>query len=387
MPVKAIVLDVSGTLIHEETGAVVAGVPEMIAALRQLQLHIVAVSNKAPTVSLEPLGVHEHELLDSTSAGGTKGTKHFVAAVCTRLDVQPNEILYLGDSDNDMREAVNNSVIFFLAAWSNPDYPYGIPVATPQLFVQIVETFFRKEHLWYYRIDDQDGAGRPVIVRALLDPDLAQDTGIKRLLKQKIDGQFSPAFTTSTFLSLHLLASVYGEGLHLLGKPGKPNLWCIYPGHDRTQTGVLTEFARIAARLFRKRYEPEVIVRHQPAIKSAYARANRTPPTITNQLTTIHLAPTLRSRIRGRTILLFDDFTTYAHSFETARNFFLTAGAERVVAIAVGKYRAPYQARVPQPGVVWNNFAPTTLEEADFTADLMTAAYDAAALAVFRRRS
>jgi hypothetical protein len=188
--------------------------------------------------------------------------------------------------------------------------------------------------------------------------------------------------TLSTYLSLHLLASLYLEGLHRRDRAGKLPFWCVYPGHDGAQTGVLNSFATIAARLFRERYTPDLILRHKPAIKSAYARYHNVPITIGNQLQTIHINP--QAKIVGRSVLVFDDFTTEAYSFETARNFLLNAGATSVICIAVGKYPGAYYARTLKPGVTWNSSIPSSLDGSEFVETYMTFSQDARALTCFQ---
>jgi hypothetical protein len=171
------------------------------------------------------------------------------------------------------------------------------------------------------------------------------------------------------------------EGLHL--QPVKP-VWCIYPGHEGNQSRVLGRFAAMASRLFHEQFLPSLIIRHTKAKKSAYARRRGERVTITNQLQTINLDPALEARITGRRVLVFDDYTTEAHSFETARNFLLNAGASDVVTIAVGKYSGDYLAYSPKPGVLWDSFTPARLTEANFETEVLAAIHDVNALEIFK---
>ncbi|MEN3331476.1 MAG: hypothetical protein V7641_841 [Blastocatellia bacterium] len=384
MPIKAVILDLDGTLI-DTTDNIVAGVPQMISSLQQNGVAVYVASNRlpAPPVDFNGLGITPNEYLTRRRVGQRKGTGAFVDAVLANLRIERNELLYLGDSVNDMREAVNSKVAFFLAAWSNPTYSYGLAIKTPARFAHIVKTFFLKDKLWFYRINSVDHLTRTVAVRALLDPDTAISTGIRDLLKRNILGPPIKTYSLPAYLSFHLFSSVYLEGLHLHGSQGGPTIWCIYPGHDGSQGRVLSTFAQVVSRLFHDNYQPSLINRHTPSIKSAYARWRGETVDFANQLKTINLSPALRRFIEDRTILVFDDFTTEAYSFEAARNFLYNAGAREVISIAVGKYRKPYYPHCPHPGVVWDSFAPANLEDRDFRIDAVEENYDLDAVTPF----
>ena len=383
MPIKAVVLDLSGTLI-DDSGAIVVGVPDMITRLQQLGLTIYIASNNA--VPSHQVNRFSHvEMLDRFIVGGTKGSRKFIDTVCSRLGIARNQLLYLGDTDNDMREAVNCDVIFFLAAWSAPNYAYGIEVNTPARFAEIVETFFLKEKLWYYYLDDTDSGGRSVIVRALLEANTAWNTNIGSLLKYNLDLETVRSFKPSEYFSLHLLASLYLEGLHLRPQSQKPAIWCVYPGHAGGHIAALDEFARLVSRLFHQQYEASLIRRHTPARKRSTARSQREvpSPSIDEQFQTILLDPALQTKIADRRVLVFDDFTTEGQSFETARNFLLNAQAAEIISIAVAKYGTRYRSYYPNANLRWDSFTQVKLRETDFYAKNLVGTLDQDALQPF----
>jgi len=392
MSIKAVLLDVSRTLIQH--GQVVAGVPEMLAHLHHLGLTVLTASNndREARLAQQILGLSSDATLSSKQFGNKrKGTKSFVNYVCHHLGITPNELVYLGDADNDMREAVNADVLFFLATWANSAYPYGIRVRSPMRFAEILETFFLKTARWYYRLDSHDTAGRPVTIRALLDPDTAKDTGITELLKSKgkRGSRQIGLFHNTEYISLHLLASIYLEGLHLQSR-GRQPLWCVYPGSGGAYDSILDEFISKASQLFRDKYVHGLIQRSQSVLRCSTERKRGGNPSIDRQLQSIYLNPEFQHRIQENHIIVLDDFTTYAHAFETSRNFLLHAGAASVTCIAVGKYpprgepRSTYHAHVPRDDVLWSSFAPNpALHEAQFTLTRLHGDIDDTALAFF----
>ena len=383
MPIKAVLLDLDGTLVANN--AVVPGVEDMVTRLQQRGVAVFVASNQprliGPEIKLSC--IPEENFLYYENVGVKKGGGRFVDTVCSGMGIRYNEIVYLGDSDNDMREAVRHQVALFLAAWSAPTYKYGIPVREPSHFAQIIETFFLKERLWYYKVDGADQLGRPVMVRALLSATDCKQAGVQDLLKQKIPGPPVGRLSLGDFLSYHLLASVYLEGLHLRGTPGKPLIWCVYPAHLGGQTGVLVDFSVLMSRLLREQYRQDLLVRHRPAIKSATARYRGQHPPIGNQFQTVVLNTSSRDKIVGRTVIVLDDFTTYAQSFETARNLLLNAGAAEVIAVAVGKYNVPYMAQSLKDGVLLDSFAHNHLDADSFDQREVNAVFDPQAVIRF----
>lgn len=390
MTIKAIILDISGTVIVKKpfstSYTLVPGIQDMISRLENKGIEIFVASNEksAGTRLKNLLNIQNDKLLYPQKVGGPKGTRKFVEYVCSLFNLSRKEILYLGDSDNDRNEAINSNVAFFLAVWSNPEYKYGIPVEAPSKFAEIVEIFFLKEILWYYKVNAFDKLNRGVVVRSLLDPDRAEQAGIKDLLKSKgMRGLRNiGSFKSDEYLSFHLLASIYLEGLYLNSAGEKP-IWCLYPGHDGDYTSVLSKFITMIARLFREKYVQDLILRHTPSIKSSAARARRNYPKMDNQLQTIHLNPAMKNKIEGQSVIVIDDFTTYSQSFETARNFLLNANAKSVACIAIGKYPIQYDARSPKFCVNWNSFEPCNLTENDFDSKLVSASTDISAISLF----
>lgn len=371
MTIKAIIIDASETMLkRSESYQVVNGITDMIAQLRKRNITLFTASNNFPEAYAvtSKLNIDKDNILysDMPEIDGKKGKRKFVQYVCSRLNISSNELIYLGDSQYDCNEAVNSNVAFFLANWANPTIKYGIPIETPSEFVKVIETFFLKDDLWYYSIDDKDSLGRNVTVRSLLDPD---KPGIKDLLKSK--GLRGPktlkGFKSSTYLSLHLFASVYLEGLHLKGE-GRKLTWCMYPGHKGDYEPILDDFVKMISMQFHEQYVQDLILRHREAkhtssirYRISIGKHSEPPPTMDNQLQTIQLNLMKKKNITDRTIIVIDDFTTDGYSFETARNFLLNASAKSVICICVGKYPKTYLARSPKDGIKWDSFSPALL--------------------------
>lgn len=373
MPIKAVMIDCSNTLFNR-TGFV-AGGKEMLDSLRALGLEIYLVSNELKgsysLMNLLEQGFTKDKIVISSDVGSKKkGSKEFVKYVCQASKINSNEIVYLGDSHNDVIEAVNSNVIFFRANWTKSNCYAGIGIKSPETFVLVLKTFFISNCNWYYKMDDVDRLDRPYIVRALYDArwTSSNNTEIRDIIKNKgkLPGKEDRAKFVKNFISLRLLSSIYLEGLHLGDGDGWPK-WCIYPGHQDKQVGILDDFLNVISWLFRETYLEDLIIRHKPATKSAYARSQGGSVSITNQLQTINLNPNYKRKIKNKTFLVLDDFTTDGCSFEAARNFLYNAGAKKVVCVSVGKYGYKTNVYIPRKGVSWDSFLPNnSLTERDF---------------------
>jgi hypothetical protein len=100
----------------------------------------------------------------------------------------------------------------------------------------------------------------------------------------------------------------------------------------------MNEFLAAAAKFFHGWLKEDLLVRGRQAVDSSRARSRREHVGFTNQSNTVLVSPDYRGRLRGRTVVVFDDFTTSGMSLDWARTLLLEAGAERVVLMTFGKY-------------------------------------------------
>jgi hypothetical protein len=389
MAIKAVVLDLDGTLIGPD-GRPVAGVPELLVELARAGLRTAVASNQpgAPR-RLAAAGIAPDLVLDHASVGSNKGTKAWVGKACADFGVAPHELVWLGDGDLDMREAVNSKVAYFNAGWSRPAYRYGINLLEPRLFGAVVRECFAKPVDWFVAHAGADPAGRPATVYAMTDSrgggDPNLEAALRRFLKERVDFPLGP-FRFGEVVTLHLLGSIYGAGL-----AQATDTWTVYPG-SKTTSGTnasLAPFVANAARLFHNSYVDDLLVRHADAPDSGQTRAAGGQVGFGNQINTLHLNPLRRQRVAGKRVVVVDDFETNGNSLECARNLLLQAGAARVTCVSIGKYRMRGRglARAvwaPVAGYAWDPFAPTTHVAANFREGIVGLAGDEDAPAHFR---
>jgi adenine/guanine phosphoribosyltransferase-like PRPP-binding protein len=371
MPLRAVILDLDGTLL-EPRGDPVHGAPEMVGSLAQHGLKIVVASNQpGATQKLARAGISPDLLLDRDVVGSSKGTPAWVDRACAEFGIERHELVWLGDGDLDMRSAVNAKVAYFNAGWSAPDFPYGIHMDRPELFGMVISECFAKPIDWFAWLDGTDQARRPVTVRAMTDsrgggsPTL--EGQLRRFLKERQDFRLGP-YDFGVSVTMHLFGSIYGSGI-----PQAADTWTIYPGSKRASgpNASLVPFMTAAARLFRGSYVPDLLIRHTDALDSGQTRYAGQCVGFSNQINTMQLNPAQRKRITGKRVVVVDDFETDGNSLECARNLLLQAGAAAVTCISIGKYNMKNQGisrnvLAPSDGYDWDPYAPTIHVAEDF---------------------
>lgn len=122
---------------------------------------------------------------------------------------------------------------------------------------------------------------------------------------------------------------------------------------------MLADFCETAALAFRDRPLHDLLVRHSDAPESKKVKQRK----IIDQFRTILVNPDYGEAIKGKTILVLDDFTTSGHSLETARRMLMQTGARTVICVAFAKYRADHA--VTYITKDWDPFEPCPLTEND----------------------
>jgi hypothetical protein len=380
--IKAVVLDLDGTLLDDNNNPV-AGIPEMIAELKNLDLHIAIASNRpnsAPRVTRARLD--PDLFMDRNSIGATKGSPTWVAKVTQEFQIENNELVWLGDTDNDMRSAINTKVMYFHAGWSVPQYPYGINVQQPSFFPLLLREFFIKPVDWYWEYSGTDHRRRKVTSKAMMD---SRGAGIEvfqwdliNFLKDGGDPTVG-LIKVRHFIMFHFLGSLYGDQFYR-----QADIWTVYPGSKGGTNAALGPLANIIARLFRERYISDLLIRHTPSIDSGEARRQQIQVDFFNQANTMRLNEAYRRKIEQKTVVVLDDFITRGYSMECARNLLLEAGAGDVICVNIGKYASAPRMITHSARYPWNPYDATTHQADQFQFGEAPGTTDRKALEVIR---
>jgi len=356
----------------------VRGIRTCIFTTDPMDVHTAARSFGYPTPAA-------HVSLADVPGQKKRGSDAWIEVAEARLGLPRHEMLYVGATTLDWRTAINAGVFLLHAGWAAPQPPRTtlIVAAKPHDVLTFAEHFLLQPPRWSYRLDD---TARRFSIRCLLPasarlPSTSPGTSFKLqdIFTYSRDVRVGDD-SARDLLGMHAISSLYTEGLLI------PNArFCVYPGSKRgTISAELEPFVRPAATLAHGYYKDDLLVRAVDAVDTSIERwkANQAGVnaniSISNQASTVHIGTKYRGKLAGRTVIVFDDFTTTGMSLEWARNLLLSAGADRVVLLTIGKYSSNYTTYDPLAYAQLNPFAVSGLQPGDFQQATKQLTYDGA---------
>jgi hypothetical protein len=309
---------------------------------------------------------------DDIPSGKRRGSPDWVNVVVSRLAVVRHELLYVGCTALDWRSAINAGVFYMHAGWAAamPGGTTSLVSDSPRDVRRILESFLLNAPRWSYSADGDDWSLRSLLPASAELP--CTSPGLTFKLQDvftyerpvRIGGN-----DARSHLMLCVLANAYLEGL-LAGN----SYFCVYPGSKRGRLSQqLSGYIDKAAAIVHGYYREDLLVRGSDAPDTSLVRYRarrdgvRADVSIATQATTVHLGPSYQGRLTGKTVIVFDDFTTQGMSLEWARLLLRAGGAQRTVLLTVGKYGATHTSFDLRDGRHINPYAPNAdLTAADF---------------------
>lgn len=251
--------------------------------------------------------------------------------ILTRLGVQRHETILVGNEESDMQAGVNNKLLLVRPKWYPGEHEYGFSVDTMSELAQFCELFGLRQHPIFWSIDKVDLQVRSMGPYSTYVPDFAIFGADARSVAKQGVGE-------RQFWFWMIVSSLYFSGLM-----HQVNYISALPGHDPASNSAVQQgvdaLLTTLGKCFRKDYLPDLVVRHQPSIKSQTARADQKP--FLNQLNTLRLnkfprhydRPPNQSPInlRNRIVLVVDDFCTNGRSLDAARAYIEAAGGKAIL--------------------------------------------------------
>lgn len=243
---------------------------------------------------------------------------------------EPNETVYIGSGEADMRTAVNGKILFLRATWYSNNTTYGFEFSQPKELARFIDTLCLREHFWSHEIKDGDFEYYALAPFSTLKAEFKKYSENARAATKFGHGDVD-------FWLGALVTSMYFTGIH-----ERIDFIAAYPGHrvgvgnDKMNDDLMT-----FGKCFNKGYLHDLIERHSDAIKSQTARQRGIAIDHHNQLNTIRLKkfPTKNyNRVyqsaplrTGKTVLLVDDICTKGWSLEAARKYIERTGAKTIM--------------------------------------------------------
>ncbi|MBC7271969.1 hypothetical protein ACF09G_36200 [Streptomyces albogriseolus] len=304
-----------------------------------------------------------------------RGSGAWLDAVADSLKLRHNQLLLVGTSEWDWYTGINAGVIHVHARWASAlrKKISSLTADGPAEVRELLEHFLLQEPTWAFRLDDRD---RSLWIRSLLPPNVRFPAdGGRSFLLQDIFTRARQVtvgdWDARDVLMLRLLTSAYLDDC----LPGR-SLFCVYPSSSPGKVSdQLAQFLTKAKVLVGSRYKENLLQRVHRApdtslerVKASRGQITTADISIAAQARTVRVDPGHRGKLRGKTVVVFDDFTTEGKSLEWARTLLVAAGAAEVIALTIGKYPKPHTAYALRRGRKVNPFDVNDLTESDFIA-------------------
>jgi hypothetical protein len=287
-------------------------------------------------------------VLTQRDVGKRKGSPEWIYEAARRIGCEHHQLLCIGDDELMWRSAINAATIYIHSGWSAPQ-PEGVTALlapTPTAARRFLNNYLLQPPRWEYSLDLKEES---LYFRSLLGADVRLPAStppsftLQDVFTYNLRVKVGPLKAVDA-LMLHAMTSLYLEGLIQ-----RNSLFAVYPSSKPGKISpILQEFLKPASKLFHGYFRDDLLVRAVQAVDSsmekAAARKEGRPPNIpdTNQINTVHVNPAYRKTIKGRPVIVFDDFTTTGQSLEWARNLLYAAGAAQVILLTIGKYPRPH---------------------------------------------
>jgi phosphoribosylpyrophosphate synthetase len=290
-----------------------------------------------------------HLSQDDIPGAPNRGSGAWLQTVAERLKLHLNQIVLVGTTELDWRTGINAGVVHVLARWAN-HVRNGRGMLTlsadePADVGELLEHFFLDEPRWAFSHDDP---ARSFKIRSLLPPDVRFPRAPGRTFE--LQDIFTRGRTITVgaqdarnILMLRLLSSAYLDGT----LPHR-SLFCVYPSSSPGQVSQqLAGFLTKAKVMVGSYYREDLLERTSQAPdtslerwRRSQGRENTVDISIGAQARTVRINPKYKGKLKGKTVIVFDDFTTEGKSIEWARTLLTSANAAQVIALTIGKYGA-----------------------------------------------
>lgn len=347
---RKVLLLSEGVLRDPATGGFYPGILEALKRMRQGN-HILLVSNHSRPVWLTPDMPYIQFYGTASRQSGDIVAK--IIADNKSKNIVKSEIIVLGAADADMQMASNATTLLVRPTWAKLEAnmaKYGVEWKDPSTLPALID-YLDDTGPWFFVSPDP-----------FLDIYCLTSAGTKyesnadyeklanRMRWCLKDGQKE----LNSGLTLHLLSSIYATAGFSDAKR-----WGFYPSSNSSNdlSETMAEFTRHAGHLFKRRVKEPLFIRHKASVKRHLVGGDRMDAT--SQVTTIHLNPYYKGKLKGETVVVLDDFLTYGLSFGVAAAFLKKAGAKKVIGVAMGKFGGV--ARRYQIEIEGDPYAPVTI--------------------------
>jgi len=264
-------------------------------------------------------------------------TRYDIRAAFNKKEAKPllKTTIVIGSSDDDLHLAANFKLLLINPGWSfikdEKPIKYGLTIDSPNKAVQMLNIIDNQQK-WFFKLSIDEKTDLYALTSAnnnsaTLEEGVIID-GFREFLKNGDRHYYEALF-------FHFISGVMkNDDLREI------DIWGIMPSSGSILNSDMIEIKERSRYLTGKKLVEPLFIRHTPVQKSHYTSFDeRMRIGSGKHLNSININPFYKSKLRGKTICILDDYVTNGTSFEALRNLLLKAGVEKIIFVAIGRFK------------------------------------------------
>lgn len=306
------------------------GIEELLCSLNREGHNIIVISHSSQSLEIMK-GIFEYTFEFKVICSYRKAIRENVDKT------NANDFILVGSSDEDLILAANKRILIINPGWSikQDEKParYGITLERPKQLFEAIR-LIANQNRWYFKLE----VDRYTTVLALTSAN-TMNRDVKTSEREVLDG-FEGLLKAGdrryfNTLYFHLISGVMKDS-----ELRNVEIWGTFPTSSQSINEELEELKERCRFLTGRKMIQPLFIRH-----TAVAKSHQTPfvtrisQGCQKHFDSIILNPYYSNRIKGKIVCVLDDYLTNGISFESARNLLLKAGAQKVILLALGRYK------------------------------------------------
>lgn len=250
---------------------------------------------------------------------------------------EKQNFIIVGSSNEDLYLAASNKILLLNPGWSEKQdekpQKYAITLSDPNSMLMAIR-LIENQNCWYFQMQVDEKTS----ILALTSANTL-NYNVKKSEKEVLEG-FNNSLKSGdrkwfNTLFFHLISGVMKEKTLR-----DTDIWGVFPTSSGRTNEEVEELKERCRYLTGKKMKEPLFIRHKPVKPSRETmHSKRLEDGCKKHFDSIIINPYYNNKLKGKTICVIDDYVTNGTSFETVRNLLISAGAEKIILLALGRYR------------------------------------------------
>lgn len=284
---------------------------------------------------------YRNELIDYLQSNlDTKNSTMVISRKSVKELIKENHnqsFIMVGSSDEDLHLASSNKILLINPGWSEKQdekpQKYAVTLFNPYSLLIAIK-LIENQNTWYFQMQVDEKTSILALTSAnTLNYHVGKSE--KEVLEGFNDSLKSGDRKWFNTLFFHLISGVMKDQILR-----ETDIWGVFPTSSGVINEEVEELKERCRYLTGKRMKEPLFIRHTSVRPSRETNHHkRLEDGCKKHFDSIVLNPYYKNRIKDKTICIIDDYITNGTSFETVRNLLISAGANKIILLALGRYR------------------------------------------------